>query len=154
MSGVGNARSLIAAIVPAGVVTTHTIFCLRSPIPADAGFFLCGVFNSYVLNAVVRLLMGGHVTTSLVERLPVPPFARGRLERRIARLSRRVSMGPRSPVLSARLQAEVARLYQIDGVEFRRLLEGFPLVPIDEREAAVRALADIEKTSGVVSRKS
>ena len=51
--------------MPGGVVTTHTLFCLRTPLPLSRQHFLCGVFNLYVLNAVVRLLMGGHVTTSL-----------------------------------------------------------------------------------------
>jgi hypothetical protein len=70
VAGVANKLSLIAAIVPAGVVTTHTIYCLRSKISEEATHFLCAIFNSYVLNAVVRMLMGGHLTTALVESLP------------------------------------------------------------------------------------
>ena len=54
VSAVANRITLIAAIVPAGVVTTHTLFCLRTPVPTEAQDFLCGLFNSYVLNFVVR----------------------------------------------------------------------------------------------------
>ena len=38
----------------------------------EASHFLCGILNSFVMNLVVRMLMGGHVTTSLAEQLPVP----------------------------------------------------------------------------------
>ena len=72
VSGVGNMRSLIAAVLPANVVTTHTVFCLRTPVSLEASHFLCGILNSFVMNLVVRMLMGGHVTTSLAEQLPVP----------------------------------------------------------------------------------
>ena len=135
VSGVGNRLSLIAAVVPGGVVTTHTVFCLRSALPADALHFLSGLFNSYVLNAIVRMLMGNHLTTSLVEGLPVPPFRSTRIDLRIARLARRMVRWP-SPQIEPRLQAEVARIYGLTRVEFRRVLEGFPLVPAAQRERA------------------
>ena len=35
-------------------------------------YFLCGLFNSFVVNYLVRLRVSTHVTTALVERLPVP----------------------------------------------------------------------------------
>src|SRR6185503_15961412 len=41
-----NRLTLIAAIVPAWTVTTHTIFCLREPLEAERQWYLCGVFNS------------------------------------------------------------------------------------------------------------
>jgi hypothetical protein len=85
ISAVGNRRALIAAIVPAGVVTTHTIFCLKTPLPIEQQHFLCACFNSEILNRYVRLLMGGHLTTSLVEGLPVPPWVGSKRQRRIAR---------------------------------------------------------------------
>src|SRR4029079_7851345 len=128
VSGTGNQWPLIAAIVPAGILTTHTISCLRSIHSRDAMDLLCGIFNSYVLNAVVRMLMGGHVTTSLVESLPVPPRTKTPRERRIVRLSRRLRTGCAGPGTEARLQAEVARLYGVDVKEFEQLLESFPLV--------------------------
>jgi hypothetical protein len=139
VAGVGNRLTLIAAIVPAGVVTTHTIFCLRVAMPIDRQHLLCGLMNSYILNAVVRLLMGGHVTTSLVERLPVPR-PRGTLrERRITALARRIASGRGTPAQHALLQSEVARLYELDSATFKRVLDTFPLVPPSDRAAAFKA---------------
>ena len=112
VSGATNQRTLIAAVLPAGVVTTHTLFCLRTPLPLVQQHFLCALFNSDVLNRVVRLLMGSHVTTSLVEGLPVPRWSGTRLEVHIARLAVRLSRR-RTPAVDAALQAAVARLYQM-----------------------------------------
>jgi hypothetical protein len=87
VSGVGNTHALVAAIIPANVITTHTLFCLRSDVSLEQQHFLCGLFNSSVLDALVRLEMGGHVTTTLVEHLPVPLWTGSALQRRIARLA-------------------------------------------------------------------
>lgn len=87
ISAVGNRQALIAAVVPADVVTTHTIFCLETPLPLEQQHFLCACFNSGILNRFVRLLMGGHLTTSLVEGLPVPPWTGSRRQKRIAQLT-------------------------------------------------------------------
>ena len=67
-----NRLTLIAAIVPADVVTTHTIFCLKDPLDLHAQWFLCGIFNSFVANYLVRLRGGTHVTASIVASLPDP----------------------------------------------------------------------------------
>ena len=145
VSGVGNRLSLIAAILPAGVVSTHTLFCLRTPLPLVCQQFLCGLFNSYVLNAIVRMLMGGHVTTSLVEGLPVPRWRGTREERRIARLGGRLGRHPASAVAHALLQAAVARFYGFDEGAFDDLLQGFPLVPAGDRHRALTALTDLKR---------
>lgn len=132
-----NRLSLIAALVPGGVVTTHTLFCLRTPIAIRQQYFLCGLFNSYVLNAIVRMLMGSHVTTSLVESLPVPVWMGSRLERRIAQLAHRIARGRGGLDAAAALQAAVARLYGLDRAALTQLLTGFPLIPEDERTRAL-----------------
>jgi hypothetical protein len=137
VSGVGNRLTLIAAIVPGGVVTTHTLFCLRTPLPLEQQHFLCALFNSYVLNAVARMLMGGHLTTGLVENLPVPAWRGTAAERRIARLARRLADGASEPLLGGRLQAAVARLYGLDNETFVRVLDSFQLVPEEERQLAL-----------------
>jgi hypothetical protein len=87
VSGVGNRRALIAAVIPGSVVTTHTLFCLRNPLPLDQQHFLCGVLNSDLLDAVVRMLMGGHVTTSLMESLPVPLWTGSDRQQQIAAIA-------------------------------------------------------------------
>jgi hypothetical protein len=87
VSGVGNRRALIAAVIPGNVVTTHTLFCLRNPLPLDQQHFLCGVLNSDLLDVIVRMLMGGHVTTSLMESLPVPLWTGSARQQRIAAIA-------------------------------------------------------------------
>ena len=137
VSGVGNRVSLIAAVIPADVVTTHTLFCLRTPLPMEQQHFLCGLLNSFVLNAVVRMLMGGHLTTTLVESLPAPAWTGSAAQRRLARLARRLSQTRRPARTAALLQAAVARAYDVDVPTFRHVLAGFPLVPVTERDRAL-----------------
>jgi hypothetical protein len=137
VSAVGNTRSLIAAVLPADVVTTHTVFCLRTDISLEASHFLCGVLNSFVVNFIVRMLMGGHVTTTLAEQLPVPVWRADTRQRRIARLARRLASARGSDRLAARLDAEVAALFGVDLREYRRVVEGFRLVPKAFREMAI-----------------
>ena len=67
-----NRTTLIAAIVPAGCVTTHTLFCLRTPLPRTDQWMLCALLNSYVANFLVRLRVTSHVSLSIVQALPVP----------------------------------------------------------------------------------
>jgi hypothetical protein len=137
VSGVANARSLIAATVPAGVVTTHTIFCLRTAATIEQQHFLCGLFNSFVLNSIVRMLMGSHVTTGIVEGLPVPPWSGGDGQRVVALLAEELSRRPNDTDAQALLEAQVAKLYQFDVAGLERLVSAFPLVPLAERERAV-----------------
>jgi hypothetical protein len=131
-----NRLTLIAAILPAGCVSTHTVFCLRTPLPLHAQYFLCGVFNSFVVNYLVRLRVTTHVTTSTIERLPIPGKDKApRAVREIAALARRLARR-RDPARAARLQALVAGLYQLTIAEFDHVLGTFPLVPRAERDAA------------------
>ncbi len=141
VSAFANRLSLIAAIVPPGVLSTHTVFCLRTPIDATREHFLCGLFNSYVLNAVVRMLMGGHLTTSLVEDLRVPAWTGDEEQRRISALARRLARCPASGRSLAALQAAIARLYRLDASMFAHVLAGFPLVPEADRRRAFDAFA-------------
>lgn len=141
VSAAGNRLSLIAAVMPAGVVTTHTLFCLRQPVlPVEQQHLLCALFNSYVLNAIVRLLMGQHVTTTLVEDLPAPTWTGAPEQRAIAAAAERLSRGQGLPGDEAHLQAAVARLYGLTREELADLVEGFPLIPEADRRAAVEGL--------------
>ncbi len=146
-----NRLTLIAAIVPAGVVTTHTLFCLKkgaavrtrrpaAEIDDDEQAFLCGVFNSFVANYLVRLRVGTHVTTSIIGRLPVPrPPGDSAVFRTIAALSARLSAEPDDRAAAAQLQARVARLYGLDESELAHVLGTFPLVDAGERARAMEA---------------
>jgi hypothetical protein len=141
-----NRLTLIAAVVPARAVTTHTLFCLRTSLPPDAQHVLCALLNSFVANYVIRLRVNTHVTVSLVSRLPVPFIdsshpAFGRL----ALLSRTLA-NSHAPVESmdeyADLQSIAARLYRLNAADFEHILSTFPLIPGEVRERALRKFSD------------
>jgi hypothetical protein len=134
-----NRRTLIAAILPANVVSTHTLFCLKRALPLRQQCFLCGVLNSLVVNYLVRLRVTTHVSTAIVERLPIPlrdaaPSAVDDIAAAAARLARGWDEN-----VAASLEARVARLYQLSRDEFAHVLDTFPLVPSGERERAASA---------------
>jgi hypothetical protein len=134
-----NRLTLIAAVLPAHCVSTHTVFCLRTPLPPDAQYLLCGLFNSFVVNYLVRLRVTTHVTTGTVERLPIPiadsaPSAC----REIISISRLLAKRP-DPAAFARLNAIVAELYQLSAKEFEHILATFPLIAADQRREALKA---------------
>ena len=133
-----NRLTLIAAIVPAGAVTTHTIFCLREPIDEERQWFLCGVFNSLVANFCIRLRGSTHVPAAVIQRLPIACDAPFAAMKSIAALARELAAVPCADD-EARLQAEVARLYGLTRDEFAHVLSTFPLLAADAREAALGA---------------
>lgn len=136
-----NRLTLIAAIVPAGVVTTHTLFCLKDALDDEAQQFLCGVFNSYVANYLIRLRVTTHVSASIVGRLPVPRPAGGSTAVKIiAALCSTVMSDVHDRRAEARLQAAVARLYGVTREEFDHVLSTFPLIAAADRRLAARAL--------------
>jgi hypothetical protein len=139
-----NQLSLIAAIVPAGVVTTHTLFCLKTPLDVDAQHFLCGVFNSYVANYLVRCRINTHIGAGVIARLPVPKPARdSEAFRRISEIAARLCAGAQDAAAVATLQALVARLYDLTEDQFVHVLETFPLVDRAVRDRAASAFCDI-----------
>jgi hypothetical protein len=139
-----NRVTLIAAVLPRHVVSTHTVFCLRTPLAATSQHFLCGLFNSLVVNYLVRLRVTTHVTTAVVEQLPVPtsadaPDAFAEIAAIARMLARRTDQDA-----VARLNARVALLYQLSAGEFRHVLDTFPLIPRSERERSfTRFLGEI-----------
>ena len=96
-----NRQTLIAAIIPAGAVTSHSLFCLQNEWDLQTQNALCAILNSPTANALMRLFVGSHVTTSLMAWLPVPPR-----EDAVAALAR-------VPPASRRADAIVARLYGV-----------------------------------------
>src|SRR5262249_28165492 len=125
-----NRMTLIAAVLPGGCVSTHTVFCLRTPLTLAAQYFLSGLFNSFVVNYLVRLRVTTHVTTAIVERLPVPTRESAPAAfREIAALARLLSRR-RDPSALALLNARVAGLYRLSPAEFDEVLFGFPLIPV------------------------
>ena len=136
-----NRLTLIAAIIPANVVTTHTIFCMREPADEDLHSFLCGVFNSFVANYLVRLRAGTHVPASVIHQLPVPvPSRLSPAFLAISGLARTATRAEGAHTdAQSELQAVVARLYGLDADEFAHVLDTFPLVPASVRAEALAA---------------
>ena len=130
-----NKTTLIAAIVPHGVVTVHTVFCLRTPKALDEQHVLCALLNSYVANYLVRRWVTTHVTTRLVGRLPVPIVRRGtELFERLARGAMTLAAGDH-PEAAIEVQLAAADAYRVTPEVLRHILRTFPLVPIEERDA-------------------
>ena len=135
VSSPANRRTLIAAIVPAGALTTHTLFCLREPLDLESQQYLCGMLNSFVADYFVRLQVGTHVTAALIDRLPVPKPPRDSAGfKLVAAEARRLERAPQDLDALARLQAGAARLYELDASQLRHVLRSFPLL-----DPAVRA---------------
>lgn len=139
-----NRLTLIAALVPVGVITTHTLFCLKTPLGDAEQRYLCAIFNSFVANYLVRLRVSTHVTTAIVERLPVPKPAHDSTGfSELTALCASLIVDPLNPILHAQLQARAAHMYALDRHQFRHVLDTFPLVPSADRDAAMRCFCDI-----------
>jgi hypothetical protein len=146
VASASNRLTLIAAILPPDVVSTHTLFCVKDAIDLEIQQFLCGIFNSFVANYLVRLRVSTHVTVAIVERLPVPRPSRDSAGfRGLVEMSRRLSHAPDDDTASVRLQAIAARLYGCSDSEFRHILDSFPLVPGSHRAAALTELRQIRQ---------
>lgn len=133
-----NRLTLIAALIPSRAVTTHTLSCLKTPLPVDAQLVLCALLNSFVANYLIRLRVNTHVTVALVSRLPVPVVRRREPAfARLAALSRALtdSRGPVEQMPQyADLQAHVAQLYGLTDTDFEHVLSTFPLIPAAVRD--------------------
>jgi hypothetical protein len=128
-----NRLTLIAAMIPAGCVTTHTIFCARPGVPLRIQWFLCGVFNSFIANYLVRRRASTHVPASTIHQLPVPT-AHDDLVATIAALARSLSSSDDERV-AIDLQCAVSALYDLSPAELDHVLAGFALVPRSFRDA-------------------
>ena len=149
VASAGNRLTLIAAIVPARAVTTHTLFCLRTMLPVLHQRVLCALLNSYVANYLVRLRVNTHVTVSLISRLPVPLLQPTEPSfERLNALSDALTSGT-TPVEEMdeyhELQAIAARLYGLTSAQFEHVLTTFPLVPETVRQ---KVLARFKSSPG------
>jgi hypothetical protein len=134
-----NRLTLIAALLPAGCASTHTVFCLRTRLDRLSQLYLCSLLNSLVVNYLVRLRVTTHVTTAIVERLPIPAAEEAGRWFRLLPSAARV-LGRRFDLDRwALLNAAVAQLYQLSRGELDHVLGTFPLIPMEERAAVARA---------------
>ena len=138
-----NRLTLIAAVLPADTVTTHTLFCLKTPLDDQAQHALCGLFNSYVANYLVRMRVSTHVTVSIVERLPLPAMDReGRAFHELVLLVQCLARDVADREAAAAHQALAARVYGLTAAEFEQVLGTFPLVDRADRDLALQVFVD------------
>lgn len=132
-----NRLSLIAAVLPAGVVTTHSLFCLKTLLAGDNQAFLCAMLNSYVANYLVRQVMTTHLGSATVEALRVPkPRFDAPLFEEIVELAHGVRRAHDAEA-HARVQAAAAQCYGLGVDDFAHILTTFPLVDETERRSAL-----------------
>jgi hypothetical protein len=135
-----NRLTLIAALLPRGVLSTHTLFCLKTPLPLRAQWCLAALLNSLVANYLVRLRVTTHLTSALMSRLPVPrPAADSPVFRELVALALRLSRAgiEGDPAAYGRLNALVASLYGLATEQYAHVVRSFPLLPQALRERCV-----------------
>jgi hypothetical protein len=141
VASASNRVTLIAAVLPAGTVSTHTVFCARTRLTDADAWCLTALLNSLVANYLVRLQMSTHVTTTLMARLPVPrPRPDTSAHRSLVESARRLA-GCRTLEDDAdacvRLNALAARLYGLSRSGYAHVVSTFPLLPAMLRERCV-----------------
>ncbi|NUR56933.1 MAG: N-6 DNA methylase [Acidobacteria bacterium] len=134
-----NRLTLIAAMIPAHTVTTHTIFVLKTALDEESQWFLCGMFNSFVANYLVRLRGGTHVTAATMDLLRVPKPARtDPALTQVAARARDLAGNSADTNAYVNLQVRAAQLYRLSANEFAHVLATFPLVDASLRAACER----------------
>ncbi len=140
VAGVSNRLTLIAARLPAGVVSTHTVFCAKATFTPTETWCLVGLLNSLVANYLVRLQMTTHVTTALMARLPVPrPAASSAEHAALAALAESLSRRAFEEEAEdyARLNALAARAYGVTQSEYAHVVSTFPLLSVALRARCI-----------------
>jgi len=138
-----NKLTLIAAMLPRGTISTHTVFCLKSPLDQRSQWCLLGLLNSFVANYLVRVQVTTHVTTALMARLPVPRPPDHSIEfNRMAALSKRLAAaGIDDATAYTELNSIAAQLYAVTLDEFAHILGTFPLIPESVRRECLSTYA-------------
>jgi hypothetical protein len=165
-------RTMISAILPP-CFFGHTISAVRvldtngkEILPLPVQVFLCGFWNSFAVDYMVRAKISSHVSFFYVYQLPIPRLAVDdptfmAIAHRSARLicttpdydalAREVGLnghqdGAADAAERARLRAEidgiVANLYGLTEEEFARVLATFPVVPEETKDAALAAFRE------------
>ena len=157
VAGSSNERTAIAAVLPPGVVFGHTATVERSPRgrPDGIALALCGLFNTYVFDWLIRQKATSHLSLYLVDELPVPALSCAELaflSHAALRLTcnhagyaplwhavlgtvwREDTRTPHWPVVAdvtarwhirASIDAVVAHAYRLDRAAFERILASF-----------------------------
>jgi hypothetical protein len=153
-----NERTMIACMVPPGIVFGHTATVEKAPwarATADA-LVLCALFNSFLFDWLVRQKAATHLSLYILDGLPVPRFTESQ-QRFLAHAALRLSCnhagyaalwreqtGKRAlpssnqRILRARIDAVVAEAYGLNRDSYRHVLDAFS--HRSDPEAAARCL--------------
>ena len=137
-------RTMIACMAPPGAVFGHTATVEKSPRvrPIANAFLLCGLFNSFCFDWLVRQKAATHLSLYILESLPVPHFDAAQ-RRFLTQAARRLSMlRSHDDKLRAAVDATVARAYGLDRVSFAHLLSAFSHKSRPDAPAACLAAYD------------
>jgi hypothetical protein len=147
-----NRLTLIAGMLPAGAISTHTVFVSKTALDGKSRWCLLGLMNSLMVNYLVRLEVTTHVTTSLMARLPVPrPPEPSDEFKTLATLARRISVsGIDANIESyAELNAIVAGLYGLSFDQYAHLLNTFPLLGAELIAACLERYQQHSRNHGI-----
>ena len=135
VASASNRQTVIAAILPQGCVSTHTLFCLKTRLALRDQRVLCVLLNSHVVNFLVRQRVSTHVTLAVMHTIPVPrPAAESLLYGQMCDSAARLAGEPNgSEAVLARAQALTACAYALGREDYEHILSTFPLVSADER---------------------
>lgn len=168
-----NERTLIAAALPARVVSNHNVgIVVTNGLSADFNhgiLYLLALFNAYVLDWLIRIEGSTYLKFSSLYRLPIPSMliSSESTKKLMFRAAKLVCTSPEFDDLAkavglknhtngatdtaerARLRAEldglVAHLYGLTEAEFVHILATFSLVADPVRVAAHNAYRDVER---------
>jgi hypothetical protein len=143
-----NKLTLIAAMLPAGAVSTHTVFVLKTPLDEQSQWCLMALLNSFVANYLVRLQVMTHVTAALMARLPVPcPPADSLDFATLVELSQTLEREgiDSAPEAYARVNAIASQLYGLTNEQFRYVADTFPLIDKDIRSRAIDIFTSLHR---------
>lgn len=137
-----NRVTLIAALLPRNTLSTHTVFCLKTPLGTNDQWCLLALLNSLAANYLVRLSVTTHVTTALMARLPVPrPSRKSAAFKDLVALARTLAETgiDAAPDAYARLNAIAANLYGLTTEQYEHVVASFPLLSQELRTLCVLA---------------
>ena len=158
-----NERNFISTITPKNVFCGNSLITCELPDKTsyDILVYLCGIFNSYVVDYLIRMKIARNINLFYVYQLPIPRLsakdkAFAPIVERAAKLicttpefdelAKEVGLGSHKkgatdPKERARLRAEldgmIAHLYGLTESEFAHILSTFPLVGEEVKSAAM-----------------
>ena len=157
-----NSRNLISTIIPTNAFTVNSIYLSKGQdYEGSLLLFLCAVFNSFILDYLIRQKISRNINVFYVYQLPVPRLGEGDpyysdIVGRAAKLicttpefddlAAEVGLGSHAngvtdeaerAQIRAELDGMIAHLYDLTETEFTHILSTFPIVSEDTKQDAL-----------------